>query len=167
MNHIRAKNIRVKIANADNILVYLLYHMQFQKNQEREIVIETGDVNKNTTQQIDVHAIFKTLTPSIINALPSWNVFTGCTYEPAFFGKAKKTCMKLLEKNIAAQMAFARIGTGSGALNCDDIVALEEYTSSLYNQNCDVNQARSKIFQKKYDISMDLKKIGNIYMHRT
>lgn len=163
MNKILAKNIRVKVSNPDSALVYLLYHMQFWDQQEREIFIECGDINKNTAQQINVRTIFKTLTSSMVNALPSWHVFTGCLYEPSFYGKGKKTCMKLLERNVPAQLAFARIGNGL-AINENDVAVLEEFTCSLYNQKGgNVNQARSNIFQKTYEHGADLRKRGILF----
>lgn len=160
MNKVFAENIRVRTANPDSVLVYLLYHMQYW-NQNREIVIECGDANMNTGQQINVRNIFRTMTPVMINALPSWFIFTGCVYEPSFYGKGKKSCMKLLEKNLRAQNVFASIGNGS-TLKDEDIAILEEYTCSLYGQKTsDVNEARLHIFQKGYENVTDLSKKGN------
>lgn len=161
MNKVFEKNIRVRTANPDSVLVHLLYHMQYW-SQDREIVIESGDANKNTTQRINVRKIFKTMTPVMINALPSWYAFTGSMYEPSFYGKGKKTSMKLLEKNVRAQNVFASIGNGS-TLKDEDITVLEEYTCSLYGQKTsDVNKARLQIFQKGYENVTDLSKKGSI-----
>lgn len=159
INKMSAKNIRVKTANPDSALIYLLYHMQFW-DQERELLIETGDANKNTCAQINVRPIFKSLTPSMVNALPPWFIFSGCVYEPSFYGKGKKIGFKLLEKNVRIQGVFGSIG--KNRLKDDDIAALEEYTCSLYGQKGgDVNQARSDIFQKRYENATDLTKKGS------
>lgn len=88
-NKTRANNIRIQTPNPDILLVYLLYHMQFWP-QEREIWIQTGDINRNTIKQINVRPIFRTLTPVFMNDLPAWYIFTGCRYEPSFYGKEKK-----------------------------------------------------------------------------
>lgn len=159
LHQVHAMNIRVRTADPDSVLVYLLYHMQYW-DQNRQIVVETGDVNKNTSQQINVRGIFTKLTPKMINALPSWYVFSGCSYEPSFYGKGKKTLMKLLEKNVRAQNVFASIGNGS-SLKDEDIASLEEFTCSLYGQKCSsVNQARLNIFQKGHENITDLGKKG-------
>lgn len=162
MNKMFAKNIRVQTENPDSALVYLLYHMQYW-DQNKEIIIECGDANKNTFQQINVRSIFRALTPIMLNALPAFHVFTGCMYEPSFYGKGKKTCMKLLEKNVRTQRVFAGLGNGNN-LTEEDIGVLEEYTCSLYGQKTsEVNDARAKIFQKGYENVIDLSKTGSTF----
>lgn len=157
---IRAKNIRVQTANPDNSLVSLLYHMQFW-DQEREVVLETGNVHKNNYQKINVRQVFRALSPAMINALPSWNTFTGCIYEPSFFAKGKKTCLKALEKSVEAQNVFGKIGNVLNQIGNDEITVLEEYTCSLYgHKSSDVNQVRTSIFEKGHESGIDLKKTG-------
>lgn len=160
----QTKNIRVVTSNADSVFVHLLYHMQFW-GQNREVVIEMGDATKNI-KQINVRKVFKTLTPMMLNALPSWTVFTGCIYEPAFYRKGKKTCMKALKNNMQAQNAFAAIGIEKNG-NDERIAVLEGYTCSLYGQKTqEVNQARASMFKKIYDDPNIIKK-GNLMFCRS
>lgn len=150
IHKIRAMNIRVCVENADPILIYSLYHMQFWLN-EKEIWIETGDVSKNTFQLVNVHQIFSMLSPSFINALPAWYIFSGCAYEPSFYGKGRKTCFKILQKKSEFEAAFGFLGNNSDMPNEEHIAVLEEYTCELYNNKSkNVNRARLDIFQNAY-----------------
>lgn len=163
MYKIRETNVCIKTANADVVLVYLLYHMQFWPN-EREIWIETGDMNKNTSQVINVRQMYSAMTSLFTNALPAWYVYTGCVYEPSFYGKGRKKCIKIFEKMVEFQPVFARIGNGT-TLNEADAVTLEEYTCLLYGSNKkDINTARCIAFQKAFGSNnkIDFSKKGNL-----
>lgn len=149
LEKITAKKILIKISSTDTLIVYLLYHMQFWQNG-REIWIRTGDVARNTVQFINVGEIFKHFSPTLINALPAWYVFCGCRYEPAFHGKGKKSCFKILEKNTEFQIAFGRIGSDWDSSQTD-ISTLEEYTCQLYHTKAKtVNEARFQMFEDSY-----------------
>lgn len=151
VSKILATIIRIQTPNPDTILVYLLYHMQYWQH-EKEIFIETGDVNRNTVQRINVRQIFKSLSPVFINALPAWHIFTGSRDEPAFYGKGKKTCLKTLEKDNASQIAFGNITSNIPFVKEDNIAAIEEFTCKLYNSKCKiVNEARVNIFENGYE----------------
>lgn len=158
MHRIRAINAtcRIRTPNPDIVLIYTLYHMQFWPN-ERRIFIETGDINKNTVQQIDVRQIFGSLNPVFINALPAWFVLTGYTHEPAFYGKGRKTCLRALEKDVAFQIAFGNIGSIDHIHYQESIAAIEKFTCCLYNAKTEsVNQARVNIFEKAYGSCNDV-----------
>lgn len=164
LEKIGAKNILIKIASTDTIMVYLLYFMQFWSTQ-REIWIETGDVQRNTLQLINVTKIFEELSPAFINALPAWYIFTGCSYEPSFHGKGRKSCLKILEKNVPYQIAFGNIGIDlSSSENGNEM--LEQYTCELYHVNLKtVNEARVRMFENTYsaDSLKDISKNGTIF----
>lgn len=163
MHKMKSKNIRVMTANPDSVIVHLLYHMQYWV-QDRVVEIEYGDPKKNTLQRISVRDIFNAMTPTVINALPAWNIFTGCSYEPGFYGKGKITCWKKFVKNTAVQNVFASIGSDEDVRN-EDFDVLEQYTCSLYGQNLSkVNQARAKIFEKTSS-NADISKKGNFYVY--
>lgn len=165
MYKIRSKKIRIQTTNVDTILIYLLYHMQFLEN-DKDVWIETGDINKNTIQLIEVRQIYGKLTPVFVNALISWYLFTGCKYEPSFHGKGRKTCIKNLEKRPDIQAAFGNVGlVSNNQLKNEDIALLEEFTSQLYSTKCkDVNNARFEIFQNAYETKkkIDISKKGII-----
>lgn len=158
LSKIRESNIRVKIENPDTILVYLLYHIKGWP--KKEVWIETGDTSKNTLRQINVRQIFAQLNSNLIEALPAWYVFTGCAYEPSFYGKGKKTCLRILEKSIQFQEAFGKFGTMVGE---DEEKIIEQFTCQLYgSKDNDVNLARVNIFLKGYGSAdvIDFKKNG-------
>lgn len=149
MYKIRAAKIYIKTSNVDTMLVYLLFHMKFWRN-DRQIWIETIDVSKNTSQVINVRQIHNILTSSMVNALPAWYTFTGCNYEPSFYNKGRKSCLKVLERNTDFQSVFGRMGNND-ELQEEDITSLEGYTCQLYGSNSeDINQARYNVFQKAY-----------------
>lgn len=163
-----ASRILVKIGSSDTIIVYLLYHMQFWSTS-RKIWIETGDIRRNTLQMISANQIFGHFSRVFINALPAWFVFSGCSYEPSFHGKGRKTCLKTLEKVSQFQISFGNIGSSS-SISQDDIEILEEYTCQLYHINLKcVNEARVKMFESAYNAGIakgkmqDLSKKGKIY----
>lgn len=160
INKTIASKIRVQTPNVDTVLVYLLYHMQFWP-QNKGVWIQT-DMQKQTIREIDVRKAFQTITPMMINALPSWFIFTGCDYEPSFYKKGRKTCWKTFEKSVAAQCVFSRMGAGD-TLKEFDISVLGEFVCSLYGEakRSDVNQARVSIFKKAYDDHNDFTKKGN------
>lgn len=162
MYKIRATNVTIKISNSDAMLVYLLYHFQFWPN-ERKIWIETGDISKNTTQVINVRQIYDKLSSVFINALPAWYIFTGCSYEPSFYGKGCKTCIKTLEKKVEHQTVFGRVGSVA-ELNDEDITSLEKFTCQLYGtSNTSINNARCCQFQKAYgSMDKDFSRTGNL-----
>lgn len=112
MDKVEAPNVRIKVYNPDIIIIllYLLYHIKFMANH-REFWIETGDSSRNTIQIINVRQIFGSHSPTFINALPAWYVFTGSLYEPSFYGKGRKTCYKVLKKKEEFQLAFENLGT--------------------------------------------------------
>lgn len=153
-----AKDILIKISTSDKLLVYLLYHMQFWKN-EREIRIQTGDVRKNTIEMINVNQMFRHFSSHFINALPAWYVFSGCAYEPSFYGKGKKSGLKILEKKTVYQASFGALGNHTNV--SEGVISdLEEFTCHLYNTNeKSVNKARLKIFQNSYKAKKSTVKI--------
>lgn len=148
MNKILATDILVRTSEPEKMLVYLIYNMQSWKN-EKQIWMEIGDVKKNTSEQINVNNIYSELDMNFVKALPAWYIFTGCDYEPSFYGKGRKTCFKYFEKSTEYQVAFANFGMHEPTDR--DIELIEKYTCQLYNMECKkVNDARVQIFQRAY-----------------
>lgn len=147
-------NILVKIQNINPILVYILYHLQYI-DEHKEIFLETGSGSNNSIKIINTRTIFQALNARIINALPGWFAFTGCYYEPFFFGKGTKSSFKILEKDATIQEAFSQFGSTS-QLCTDTKNKIERYTCMLYKSNSDkVNEARVNIFQSAYTSNVD------------
>lgn len=148
---ILANNILVRTYNSDTILVYLMYHMQFWSDQ-KEIFIETCDslTTTNATKRINVRKIFNLLTSALINALPGWYAFTGCYYEPSFYRKGRKSCIKVLKQTEEFQKAFSQLGL-SLTVTEESNQIIEQYTCQLYGSKCcDINEARVSIFENTY-----------------
>lgn len=144
-------NILVKSQYIDHLLVYILHQMQFI-NEQKEIFIQTGRSSNNSIKIINVRAIFQTIDARIINALPGWFAYTGCAYEPCFYGKGKKSSFKALMKDESIQNAFSQLGS-SIQLDTDTKANLERYTCLLYNSNTDsVVDARVNMFEKAYNV---------------
>lgn len=162
---IRAKNILVRTYNSDTILVYLLHHLQFWSNK-KEIFIETCDslATNNATKRINVRSIMNLHSSMFISALPAWYAFTGCFYEPSFFRKGRKSCLKVLKNSIEYQQAFAELGSGLQVTEeCNQII--EKYTCKLYGCKCNnINEARASIFENTYATKskIDFNKKGNL-----
>lgn len=92
--------------------------------------------------------------------LPAWYVFTGCNYEPSFYGKGVKTCIKILDKSVEFQNVFGKVGAGL-KLKDEDIVMLEKFKCELYGiKSTDINDARCIMFQKSYGHNMNFSKKG-------
>lgn len=166
LQKIVAKNVLIIVSSTDALLVYLLYHMQFWQTS-RTIWVQTGDHRKNNMQMISVDEIFGRLSRVLISALPAWFVFSGCSYEPSFYGKGRKKNWKILEKNTQFQVSFGNIGT-SLTVSQTDVEILEQYTCELYNTNVQtINEARLKFFENSYKNSaskgklQDFSKKGN------
>lgn len=152
MNRMVATKIRIRTSNPDTILVYLLHHMQFWSHN-KDIWIEAGDLKKNTVQRINVRQIFNLFSPVFVKALPAWYIFTGSRYECSFYGKGKKTCLKILEKNTAAQVAFGQINSNISFYNEDNIKEIEKFTCNLYNSKSEkVDDVRVKMFDNRCEM---------------
>lgn len=117
--------------------------------KDKIIWMEMGDMNKNTLEQINVNNIYNSLNMTMIKAIPAWYVFTGCEYEPSFYGKGRKTSFKLFERSTEYQIAFANFGVHEPSIR--DKQLIQKYTCQLYNSECEkVNDARVNAFQKAY-----------------
>lgn len=158
LNKIRAKNILVRTSKPEKLLVYLVYNMQYWI-QDKTIWMEIGNINKNSLEQINVNNIYSSLNSTMVKALPAWYIFTGCDYEPSFFGKGRKSCFKHFDMTPEFQFAFANFGIHEPSER--DIEIIEKFTCQLYGNSCEkVNDARAKMFEKAYK-NIDLAKKGN------
>ena len=85
-------------------------------------------------------------------ALPAFHSFTGSDYTSAFVRKGKIRPFLNLQKNDAAQIAFAELSQ-SQSLSHTTEEALQMFTSCMYGakgQGCDLNKHRFKIVEKEY-----------------
>lgn len=92
--------------------------------------METGDISKNTIEQINISEMYKSLNANFVKALPAWYIFSGCAYEPSFYGIGRKTCFKHFETKGEYHVAFANFGVYEP--NDRDIQLIEEYTCRIY-----------------------------------
>lgn len=162
LNKTRATDILIRTSDPEKMLVYLLYNMQYWPC--KTIWIEIGDISKNTIEQINISEVYNSLNTNFVKALPAWYIFSGCAYEPSFYGIGRKTCFKHFEKKGEYHVAFANFGVYEP--NDRDIQLIEEYTCQLYNSKlAKVNDARLSIFEKAYTSKngIDFKKKGESY----
>lgn len=140
-------SVIIKTQHPDVILIYVLYHMNFMNNG-KEIWIESGSFQNNSSRKVNVREIFNKLGKKLTLSLPGWFAFTGCSYEPSFFGKGRKTCYKLLANNEDFQNAFINLGCSETEANRID--SLEHFTCKMYTSTeVNVNSARAQIFLEK------------------
>lgn len=159
-------SILIKIHNADTLLVYLVYHMIFM-DEQKTIFIETGSQHRNTTKIINVRDIVKQMPRELAMSLPGWFAFTGCHYEPSFYGKGRKTTFNLLQKEKDYQINFIQLGTQLTPTN-EVVKGLEKYTCALYKASKKtVNAAWVELFQKAFKTEgnglLDPKKQGIMF----
>lgn len=116
----------------------------------KTIWIEANSSNKKDRKIIDLRKMYNMCDKSILSALPGWFSFTGTSHEPAFYGKTKKYCFKILLKDKQAQLAFSLLGDAeTHAVVVEG--PLEKYTCNLYNSVLHgVNEARVGLFTKAY-----------------
>lgn len=155
--------VLVKTQNVDVLLVYILYHMLYM-DKRKEIFIETGNIVNNTFRQINVRNIFNKLSSELILSLSGWFAFTGCWYEPSFYGKGRKTSYRALKQNEQFQDAFSHLGSELMAM--DRVIDyLQHFVCKMYKTNENqVNKARAQMFLAAYrsgnGTSLDLKRKG-------
>ena len=82
----------------------------------------------NHQRYINVHGLYSELSENLCRALPAFLAFTGCGFNPAFFGKGKVRPLSILRKNKKNQEAFAELHR-----NLDDGGnRIEEFLVKLY-----------------------------------
>lgn len=105
---------------------------------------------ENRASLVNVRDIFSEIDPSIINALPAWYIFTGCSYKPTFFAKTRKKTYNSLVKKPLIQDAFKNVGS-CVRLSAEVCDAIEDFTCQLYNSDThSVNLARVQHFKKAF-----------------
>lgn len=159
---IRENHIKIRASDPEKMLTYLIYNSQFFTG-EKNICLEFGDVYKNSLQHINVTNIYKSLDPIMVKSLPAFFNFTGSSFEPAFYGKGRKSWFKHFDREI--QVVFSNIGVHSPSIEC--ISSIEKYVCKVYNIPCErVNEARVQMFWKTYAPSkgIDFSKKGLIYI---
>lgn len=162
LSKIRENHIKVRASDPEKMLTYLIYNYQFFTG-DKSICLEFGDVYKNSLQHINVTHIYKSLDPMIVKSLPAFFIFTGCSFEPAFYGKGRKSWFKHFQREI--QVVFSNIGLHFPGT--EEICLIEKYVCRVYNTPCErVNEARVHMFWKTYTPSkgIDFSKKGIIFI---
>lgn len=156
--------ILVKTGSLDDVLIYILYHMQFAL-KGNYICIEMANVKKNAVERVNIRTLHDSLNKNVLNALPGWFVFTGCKYEPAFYNKGRATTFKKMIKFSNHQTAFSKLGMSTFKID-ETTAELERFVCELYqSKEIDVNRARAKIFENVIKQNIDGTKLkGIIYL---
>lgn len=142
--------ILIKSQNPDFMLILMLHHMQFME-EDKQIFILSNTSKQNKPDLINVSQMFKEMDSALIKAMPAWFVFTGCPYEPVFFGKTRRKAYQVLVKNPSMWDTFAKLGS-PGNLAGDATSSLEEYCCKMYSSGAKtVNVCRKAIFQRAFN----------------
>lgn len=145
-------DVTIRCSDTD-ILIILLGNMA---HMDTSIKINMHVGTGNNQSHINVTNLYKTLGAELANSLPAFHAFTGCDYNPTFYGKGKNRPLKLLRQSKKFLKAFTDIVHYP---NCSDTVfdTIEEFVCRMYNWNTitRVNEARVAAFYKAYDWSTD------------
>ena len=145
---VNCKNVGVRASDTDNAIILIHHSARFNFN----IWMDVGTSGKNNRRFINISSIASSLGNEMCAALPAFHSFTGSDYTSAFVRKGKIRSFLNLQKNDAAQIAFAELGQ-SQPLSHTTEKALQMFTSCMYGakgQGCDLNKHRFKTVEKAY-----------------
>lgn len=144
-------NVVVRCADTD-ILIILLGNMnKFQKNIKISLEYGTG----NHRRYINVSKIYESIGEKVALGLPGYHAFTGCDYNPAFFGKGKSKPYKIFTSNEKFQVTFSDMANPD---KLEDVLNnMEEFTCKMYSTTkrkmtkiTKINDARVYYFYDAY-----------------
>ena len=78
-------------------------------NPALKIWLEVGLQSNNTQRFIDVNGLYSQLGEDLCKSLSAYHALRGCDYTASFCRKGKVKPLKLLEKSVVVQEAFANI----------------------------------------------------------
>ncbi|KAF7990491.1 hypothetical protein HCN44_000296 [Aphidius gifuensis] len=150
-------NILLKCNDTDTLVIMLTNMSRQKTNSNIWMQIGTG----NTSRYINVTKMKNVLTPSVCTALPGLHAFTGCDYNPAFFGRGKIKPFEAMIKSEKYQKAFSSFGDTP---NQENFAIIEEFICDLYgiSDAQKVNDARYIEFMKNYKPSDTKEKFKKI-----
>ena len=156
------QHVIVRATDTD-IMVILLYHaLQLQAN----LWMDLGHSSDNTRRYVHITALANHLSPVVCKALPGYHALTGSDYTAPFFRKGKVNPFKKAQKDSLHLEGLSMLGETT-TFDDHGSALVERYVCSLYGQGTlsSVNEARLKIFQRKYKPSnpdMPLEKIKGL-----
>ncbi|CAH0563075.1 unnamed protein product [Brassicogethes aeneus] len=139
-------NVVIRSSDTD-VLIILLGNMN-KVNEALKIWMHIGV--GNSQNYINVTQLYGNLGVRICRALPGLHAFTGCDYNPAFYGKGKIKPWKILKKSPKVQKAFEDLGEND--IDPASYEVIEEFVCNIYNIKGiqKVNEARLAMFETIY-----------------
>lgn len=143
-------DVTIRCSDTD-ILIILLGNMA---HIDRRLKINLQVGSGNNQSHINVTHLYNTLGPTVANSLPAFHAFTGCDYNPTFYGKGKNRPLQILTNSPKFMQAF--IDLTNEYPNCNESVfkTIEEFVCRMYNitNTTSVNEARLNAFYKAYQL---------------
>lgn len=140
-------DVTIRCSDTDILIILLGNMAHINSNVTLNLHVGTG----YTQSDINITQLYKTLGADLASSLPAYHAFTGCDYNPAFYGKGKNRPLKLLIQSTKFMKAFAHLVQYP---NCNDSVfdTIEEFVCRMYsfNNTNKVNEARVATFYKAY-----------------
>lgn len=139
------------IANKVDIVMYVLHHLE-HLSPTTGIWIELGCHSKKSFGSVNINDVANNLADNIKKCLVGYNIFTGCEWEPYFFGKGKTKSFAVLKSDESYQKGFQELGN-SHTMTEISMKSIQKYTCDLYNsRKSNVDEARFQTYNKISEI---------------
>lgn len=137
-----------------DILVILLANM-VNMMEGLKVWLRFGTGNKR--RFVNINSMYASLGELFCSGLPAFHAFTGCDFNPSFYGFGKVKTYAIYSENTEMQRAFAALQDPT----CDEyhpaFNKIEEFVCKLYTTKANglsgissVNEARLHLFTKNY-----------------
>lgn len=154
--------ILIKASDTDVLIIIL---GNIHKLSESTIFLATSATKKQSHHLDCINCIDLALKlgQKLCKSLPAYHAFTGCDYTAAFYNKGKIRPFKMFSKNETYQTVFASLNDSADIFNDEKMNAVQEFTAEMYGvKHCQsVNDARFRIFMKKYGAKEDSQQFFN------
>lgn len=140
--------VLVKCSDGDILAVLLGNFPHFQEN----VRVCLQAISGRAETFIDINSLYDALGPVVSAAVPAFHAFTGCSNNPAFYGKGKPRPLKLMRKSKRYLDAFTSLSELTDS-SSEVFETIEEYVCEMYGfpKIKQVNDARVAAFDKAYN----------------
>ncbi len=112
-----------------------------------ELWIKTGQMAQveDKRRYIPIHEICKTLSPTLIQILPTMHVLTGCNTTAALYGKGKITCYNVVQKNPEKFISLLSLGNNDISAARNLMEAHHDPLGKGEKGTCHLNKLRNRL----------------------